>query len=279
MPAMADATPHSPRRFRFVVFDWDGTLADSTAIIAEALQQACRDIGASVPDDANARYVIGLGLADALRHVAPDLPPERHPDLVARYRHHYTAREGTIPLFAGVREMLAELGAAGIMLGVATGKSRAGLDHALVQHDIGSYFAATRCADEGFAKPHPDMLLRLMDQVGTVPGDTLMIGDTTHDLLLARNAGVAGLAVGYGAHAAGRAGATATAGDRAFDPGPSRLVAQQRLPGDRPLSLHIRPSGVSPSPPKLPRLKPPSGRFPARCPWRSPRVGSARRAW
>ena len=118
MPPMADAAAYLPRRFRFVVFDWDGTLADSTTIIAEALQQACRDIGAAVPDDVDARYVIGLGLADALRHVAPDLPPARHPDLVARYRHHYLAREAAISLFAGVREMLSELGAAGTVLGV-----------------------------------------------------------------------------------------------------------------------------------------------------------------
>jgi phosphoglycolate phosphatase len=191
-----------PRRFRFVVFDWDGTLADSTAIIADALQLACRDIGEPVPAAADARYVIGLGLADALRHVAPGLPVERYPDLVARYRHHYIARDSSIPLFAGVREMLAELEAAGFVLGLATGKSRAGLDHALAQHGIGAHFAATRCADEGFPKPHPDMLLRLMDQVGVGPGDTLMIGDTTHDLLLARNAGVAALAVAYGAHEA-----------------------------------------------------------------------------
>ena len=201
MPPMADEAALSRRRYRFVVFDWDGTLADSTAIIAGALQQACRDIGEPVPDDVDARYVIGLGLTEALRHVAPNLPRGRHPDLVARYRHHYMARDAAIPLFAGVREMLCELDAAGVVLGVATGKSRAGLDHALAQHGVGGFFAATRCADEGFAKPHPDMLLRLMDQVGAVPGDTLMIGDTTHDLLLARNAGVAGLAVGYGAHA------------------------------------------------------------------------------
>ena len=106
----------------------------------------------------------------------------------------------SIPLFGGVRELLAEMDAAGYLLGVATGKSRAGLDRALAQHGVGSFFAATRCADEGFAKPHPDMLLRLMDRVGVSPGDTLMIGDTTHDLELARNAGVAALAVAYGAH-------------------------------------------------------------------------------
>ena len=188
------------RRFRLLVFDWDGTLADSTAIIADALQQACRDIGEPVPGDAEARYVIGLGLTDALRHVAPGLPQQRHPDLVARYRFHYLARDPSIPLFPGARQMLAELDVAGFVLGVATGKTRAGLDHALAQHGIGGYFAATRCADEGFAKPHPGMLLHLMEQVGARPDETLMIGDTTHDLELARNAGVAALAVGYGAH-------------------------------------------------------------------------------
>ncbi len=197
---MSDAAVFAPRRFRFVVFDWDGTLADSTAIIAGALQQACRDIGEPVPGDVDARFVIGLGLADALRHVAPGLPSQRHPELVARYRHHYLAGDRSIPLFAGVREMLTELAAAGLTLGVATGKSRAGLDHALAQHGVGGCFAATRCADEGFPKPHPDMLLQLMDRVGAAPGETLMIGDTTHDLLLARNAGTPSVAVSFGAH-------------------------------------------------------------------------------
>ena len=119
MPSAAD---FAPRRFRFIVFDWDGTLADSTAIIADSLQQACRDLGEPVPDDVDARFVIGLGLADALRHVAPALPRERYPDLAARYRYHYLARDERIALFDGVREMLAELDAAGFLLGVATGK-------------------------------------------------------------------------------------------------------------------------------------------------------------
>ncbi len=235
---MADAAAFAPRRFRFVVFDWDGTLADSTAIIAEALQQACRDIGVPVPGDVDARYVIGLGLADALRHVAPGLPREREPDLVARYRHHYFARDSSIPLFAGVREMLAELDAAGFVLGVATGKSRAGLDHALAQHGIGDMFVATRCADEGFSKPHPDMLLRLMERVGAEPGETLMIGDTTHDLLLARNAGVAAARGRLRRACAGRARGTAAARDPAFGPGASRVAARQRLnapAADRPV--------------------------------------------
>ena len=189
-----------PRRFRFVVFDWDGTLADSTAIIASALQSACRDVGEPVPDEVSARYVIGLGLGDALRQVAPRLPPARYPELSARYREHFLARDPDIPLFDGVRELLAALDAAGYLLGIATGKSRIGLDRSLSKQGLAHHFVATRCADEGFPKPNPDMLLHLMDRVGVDPRQTLMIGDTTHDLDLARNAGVAAVAVAYGAH-------------------------------------------------------------------------------
>ena len=192
---------HVRRRFRFVVFDWDGTLADSTGLIVYAIQAACRDIGEPVPDDFTARYVIGLGLADMLRHIAPRLPPERHRDLTARYRHHYLRADASIPLFAGVPEMLDELEAAGCLLGIATGKSRVGLDRAFDQQGIGHRFVATRCADEGFPKPNPDMLLHLMDRVGATAPETLMVGDTTHDVELARNAGVAAVAVSYGAHA------------------------------------------------------------------------------
>ncbi len=190
----------APRRFRFIVFDWDGTLADSTSIIATSLQRACADVGEPVPCEADARFVIGLGLADALRRVAPGLPRERWPMLSERYRHHYLSRDAAIPLFAGARELLDELDAAGFLLGLATGKSRAGLARALAQHGLLDRFVATRCADEGFPKPHPDMLLHLMDRVGAAPGETLMIGDTTHDLELAKNAGASALAVSYGAH-------------------------------------------------------------------------------
>jgi phosphoglycolate phosphatase len=189
------------RRFRLVVFDWDGTLADSTAIIADSLQRACRDIDIEVPNDIDARFVIGLGVSETIRHVAPDLPRERYRELAARYWHHYVARALDIPLFAGVREMLADLKDAGVLLGVATGKSRSGLDRALAHYDIGGFFAATRCADEDFPKPRPEMLWHLMQAIGVTGEETLMIGDTTHDLELARNAGTAALAVAYGAHA------------------------------------------------------------------------------
>lgn len=195
------------RRFRLLVFDWDGTLADSTAIIAGAIQQACMDLGLPVPDDAAARFVIGLGLADALRHVAPTLPASEHPRLSERYRHHYLARDPEIPLFAGAREMLAELDQRGFLLAIATGKSRVGLTRALTQQGLAHRFVASRCADEGFPKPHPDMLLSLMDRCGAEAAETLMIGDTTHDMELARNAGANAVAVTYGAHdATGLAG-------------------------------------------------------------------------
>ena len=189
-----------PRRFRLLAFDWDGTLADSTALIAGAIQQACVDVGVPAPDEADARHVIGLGHRDAIRHVAPTLAADRHARFSERYRDHYLAGDAEIPLFAGVREMLDELHDRGFMLAVATGKTRAGLARALERHGIADHFAASRCADEGFPKPHPDMLLALMDRLGVGPAKTLMIGDTTHDLELARNAGVSALAVAYGAH-------------------------------------------------------------------------------
>jgi phosphoglycolate phosphatase len=188
------------RRFRLLVFDWDGTLADSATMIAQCIQAACRDIGEPVPDDHAARYVIGLGLADALQRIAPRLPASRHRELAERYRDHYLSRESDIPLFAGVPELLHELRERGFSLAVATGKTRMGLDRVLARNGLDSRFDATRCADEGRPKPHPDMLLHLMDRLAIGPGQTLMIGDTTHDLQLAHRAGARALAVAYGAH-------------------------------------------------------------------------------
>jgi phosphoglycolate phosphatase len=188
------------RRYRLVVFDWDGTLADSTDIIAEALRGACADVGLPVPDAASARYVIGLGLRDALAHVAPALPPERYPELSLHYRRRFLARDPDIPLFVGARELLDELADAGYLLAVATGKTRIGLDRAMAASGLAGRFHATRCADESRPKPHPEMLLHLMDALAVSPGSTLMIGDTTHDLELARDAGADAVAVAYGAH-------------------------------------------------------------------------------
>lgn len=189
-----------PRRLKLIAFDWDGTLADSTAIIASCLQCACADLGIAVPTDRAALHVIGLGLADALHHVAPELPVERHSELARRFRDHYLRRDSDIPLFPGAKALLTDLQQAGYLLAVATGKSRHGLDRAMDQLGVRNHFACSRCADEGHPKPDPDMLLHVMERMIVCPGQTLMIGDTTHDLKLARNAGVAAVAVSYGAH-------------------------------------------------------------------------------
>lgn len=188
------------RKFELLVFDWDGTLMDSAAAIAESLQAACAELGATVPDDARARYVIGLGLHDALAHAVPDLEPGQYPQLLELYRRHFLRRDCGTRLFGGAAEMICELHECGFLLGVATGKSRRGLDRALQETGLAGYFHATRCADEGFSKPHPGMLQAVMDNLAAAPGSTLMIGDTTHDLEMAVAAGVASVAVTYGAH-------------------------------------------------------------------------------
>jgi phosphoglycolate phosphatase len=189
-----------PRQFDLVVFDWDGTLFDSTALITRCIQAACADLGVAVPSDKDASYVIGMGLAEALQHAAPGLARERYPELGLRYRHHYFAKQHEIVLFKGTLEMLQALKTRNHWVGVATGKSRKGLDEALDTVELRGMFDATRTADETASKPNPQMLLELMREFGVEPERTLMIGDTTHDLQLAQNAGTASIAVSYGAH-------------------------------------------------------------------------------
>jgi phosphoglycolate phosphatase len=190
--------PH--RRFDLIAFDWDGTLFDSTTLIVRCIQNACRDLGVPVPSDEAAAYVIGLGLHDALRHAVPELPSERVPELGARYRHHYWANQDTLVLFPGTLEMLQALKARQHFLAVATGKNRRGLNDALAHSQLQGMFDATRTADETASKPDPLMLRELMAEFGVAPERTLMIGDTTHDLQLAANAGAPRVAVSYGAH-------------------------------------------------------------------------------
>jgi phosphoglycolate phosphatase len=188
------------KRFDLVVFDWDGTLFDSTALIVRCIQNACADVGAPMPSDSDAAYVIGLGLQDALRHVAPGLPEARFPELGLRYRHHYFASQHELSLFPGTLDMLHALKARRHRLAVATGKNRRGLDDALTHSQLKGLFDGTRTADETASKPDPLMLNELMQQFGAAPARTLMVGDTTHDLLLARNAGTPSVAVSFGAH-------------------------------------------------------------------------------
>jgi phosphoglycolate phosphatase len=187
------------RRFDLIIFDWDGTLMDSAALIVDSVQAAARDLGLTVPTEERARHIIGLGLVDALRYAMPDLQPDRYHEAADRYRHHYLSRDHQLALFQGAMELVVELSKDERFLAVATGKSRIGLDRALKDSGLGAYFHGTRCADECHSKPHPQMVEELMEEFGVSPEATLMIGDTTHDLLMAKNAGVASLAVAYGA--------------------------------------------------------------------------------
>jgi phosphoglycolate phosphatase len=189
-----------PLNFDLIAFDWDGTLFDSTQIIVRSIQLAVADVGGTVPSNEAASYVIGLGLMEALAHAAPDVPEARYPELGQRYRHHYAVHQNDITLFEGVLPLLLDLKERGHFLTVATGKSRRGLDEALQAVELKGCFDSSRTADETAGKPHPRMLHELMSEFGVKPERTLMIGDTTHDLQMALNAGCASVGVSYGAH-------------------------------------------------------------------------------
>jgi len=188
------------KQFDLIVFDWDGTLMDSTATIVKCIQSAAKDLGLSVPSDAAAAHVIGLGLSEAMQAAMPNIDPALYPRMIERYRYHFLTKDHELVLFQGARAMLEELSQLGYFLAVATGKSRVGLNRALNAARLLSMFDATRCADETFSKPHPAMLQELTRELGQDMRRTVMIGDTTHDLLMANNAGAAGIAVEYGAH-------------------------------------------------------------------------------
>lgn len=189
-----------PRQYDLIAFDWDGTLFDSTKIIVRCIQRAVADVGGAIPTDQAAAYVIGMGLMEALAHAAPDVPRERYAELGAAYRRHYLAHQDDLSLFDGVLPMLADLRGRHHWLAVATGKSRRGLDEVLHSVQLAGVFDGSRTADETAGKPHPRMLHELMREFGTEPERTLMIGDTTHDLQMALNAGCASIGVSYGAH-------------------------------------------------------------------------------
>jgi len=182
-----------------MVFDWDGTVIDSPGAIVECIREASRDMGLRVPEPEQASHVIGLGLRDSLQLAVPDLPAERYQEFVALYRRHFMQREDCMPLFNGIHDLLNSFSKKHT-LAIATGKSRRGLDRALEITGIGSFFAASRCADETHPKPHPAMLLELMEELSMENTQVLMIGDTSHDLEMARAAGVDAVAVSYGAH-------------------------------------------------------------------------------
>jgi phosphoglycolate phosphatase len=183
-----------------VIFDWDGTLIDSTAVITESIRSAARDLGLPVPTRQQASYVIGMGLHEALAHTVPGLKPSDLQAFVERYRVHYMQFDAQILPFDGIPELLETLHRGGVPLAVATGKSRRGLDRALEQTGWGALFTETRCADEGEPKPSAWLVNDLCEACGWDATRVVVVGDTTHDLGMAKNAGARAIGVAYGAH-------------------------------------------------------------------------------
>jgi phosphoglycolate phosphatase len=186
--------------YPMIAWDWDGTIMNSTPTIVDCLQKACADLDLDIPPDSLASHVIGLGLHDSLKIVLPNLDEGDYPLVTERFRHYYLSRDHEIILFQGIVELLTDLKAKGHLIAVATGKPRYGLDRTLKFHGLTQFFHDTKTADQTRTKPHPQMLLELLDTWNLSPKDLVMIGDTTHDLKMASNAGVDAIAVTYGAH-------------------------------------------------------------------------------
>ncbi len=189
---------------RLAVFDCDGTLVDSLHTIVEAMTAAWRASGLPDPEPTNVRWVIGLPLEQAIATLAPDEAPSRHAELADGYRQAFSQIHGRPahhePLYPGALAAIEALQAAGVLLGVATGKGIRGLRTTLERHDLEQHFVTLQTSDRARGKPNPDMLLRAMADVGAAPEHTVMVGDTVHDMGMAVNAGVAGLGVSWGCH-------------------------------------------------------------------------------
>jgi phosphoglycolate phosphatase len=191
-----------PRQTRLVVFDWDGTLMDSTGQIVAAASGAIAELGLPVRTPEAIRDIIGLGLRESWQRLFPELGPEDFLPFVDAYRDHFLdPGKQTARLFDRALEVVEELAGRGFLLAVATGKSRRGLDRDLAATGLDRFMAGSRTADETRSKPNPDMLHELMAGLAAAPEATLMVGDTEWDLEMARRAGVPAVAVSYGAHA------------------------------------------------------------------------------
>lgn len=184
-----------------LIFDWDGTLSDSTSKIVTCLQQAAVSANVPVLDDATICNIIGLGLPEAMARLYPELDDHQKERVRSHYVEHFLAADQTpSPFFDGVEEGLKVLRRAGFTMAVATGKSRKGLDRVLERLNMAEYFDASRCADETQSKPHPMMLDALLKETQYGSHQALMIGDTEYDMEMAQNANMPRVAVSYGAH-------------------------------------------------------------------------------
>ena len=187
--------------YRLLVFDWDGTLADSEQRIVAAALSAMDTLGLPARSHEQVRAIIGLAMSEACQALFPDMPKSQESRFVACYREYYLRNTGTpVPLFPGAEAALRGLAGQRYQLAVATGKGRRGLDRDIASHGLEALFSATRCADDAPSKPHPQMLEDIMQELNAASDQTLMIGDTAYDMEMARNAGVAYVAVSSGVH-------------------------------------------------------------------------------
>lgn len=187
------------------IFDWDGTLMDSTRKIVDAMQQAIVELGWPARSAVQVRDIIGLGLPEAILQLFPEAPLADRQQLQATYvRHFLAADHRPCEFFPGAMTMLEGLKERGHRVAVATGKSRRGMQRVLGQLDLHDFFHASRCADETRSKPHPQMLYELLTELRVDSAAAVMIGDTEYDMAMARSAGMARIAVNFGAHAVER---------------------------------------------------------------------------
>jgi len=188
-------------RYQLVIFDWDGTLMDSALKIVRCFQAATKDAALPIPDQKQVHDIIGLGLQEAFTALYPEHSDELRNTAIEAYRQHFLHRDKTeMPLFKGVVTGLEALRRKGMQLAVATGKARRGLDRVLQETRTRDYFTATRCSDEAISKPHPQMLLDLLEMTGVPAHAAVMIGDSEFDMEMARRANMDRVAVTYGAH-------------------------------------------------------------------------------
>jgi phosphoglycolate phosphatase len=190
-------------RFDLLVFDWDGTLVDSIEWIVKCIHHAARECAYELPSEQASKNVIGLRLDEALSRLFPDAAAVTRKQLIRAYQSAYRSRPMTRnDFFHGVYDLLQQLKREGYALAIATGKTRGGLRKALEATGTSALFTATRCADETASKPDPMMLFQLMEETGIGSGRTVMIGDSIHDLQMARHADIESIAVSCGANSA-----------------------------------------------------------------------------
>lgn len=188
------------KKYKLIIFDWDGTLMDSQQKIVQTLRTTLLQLKLADRSDDELKNVIGLGLNEAIRHLYPAFNQQQINHFADLYRSHFISSEPSPRLFSGVMEMIKKLHQTEVMIAIATGKGRQGLEHAIEESGIRSFIHASRCADETCSKPNPQMLLELLDEFSLTATDAIMVGDTIYDIEMANNTKMDSIAVSYGVH-------------------------------------------------------------------------------